>query len=116
MKRALVVFHDHGSHWLSWVLKPGFRHVFAVVDSGEHWIMVDPRDGVPIIEAVADASFDLAAFYREEGYAVLDVVPPGQGPWGPFFISNCVGAVKAVLGLRAPFVFTPYQLYRRLKC
>jgi len=114
--RALVVFHDYGSHWASRFLRPGFRHVFAAVADHEHWIMVDPRDGVPVIEVLAPASYDLAAYYREAGFTVVERNDPGQPPRVPVLLSNCVGAIKALIGLRAPFVFTPYRLYRRLTC
>lgn len=111
-----MVFHDHGNHWLRPLLKEDFKHVFAVVQTDDHWIMVDPRNGTPVIEVVAPATYDLARFYRAEGFAVVETERRDVGPFGPVMLSNCVGAVKAVIGLRAPFVFTPYQLYRRLTC
>lgn len=114
--RALVVFHDQGTHWAAPLLKPGFRHVFAAVEVGDYWIMFDPREGRPVIEVVAPAGYDLAAFYRKQCFRTRDVrLPPTTEPlrW-PYLWANCVGAVKAVIGLRAPLVVTPYQLYRRL--
>ena len=65
--KALVVFHDHGTAVIRRFLKPGFRHVFVVIESGAHWIMFDPRNGIPVQEVVADADFDLAGFYRKTG-------------------------------------------------
>ncbi|NIA72282.1 hypothetical protein HBA54_27185 [Pelagibius litoralis] len=114
--RALVVFHDHGAHWASPALKRGFRHVFCAVESGDYWILFDPRDGRPVIEVVAPEGYDLATFYRAEGYSVKEIgIEAATSPirW-PYFWANCVGAVKAVIGLRAPLVVTPHQLYRRL--
>lgn len=33
---------------------------------------------------------------------------------GLFMLNTCVGSVKQYLGVRNPFIFTPYQLYKRL--
>jgi hypothetical protein len=32
----------------------------------------------------------------------------------PLMVTTCVGVVKAVLGIRAPWIITPLQLYRYL--
>lgn len=111
---AVVVFHDHGAHILDRFLKPGFRHCFVAIDDGHCWISIDGRDGVPVIEAVAPTGYDLAEFYREQGYTVAETERGNTAAWLPFTNANCVGAIKVVLGLRAPSVLTPWQLYRRL--
>ncbi len=108
------MFHDHGGHMLDWMLKPGFRHCFAAVASGESWIRIDAQLGCPAIEVVAPADYDLAAFYRAEGYTVIETQQQDGAAWF-FVLSNCVGMVKTVLGLGATLVVTPWQLYRRLR-
>jgi hypothetical protein len=54
-------------------------------------------------------------FYRQRGHRVIAttlMIPPRVlAPIRPF---TCVEAVKRVLGLRAPWVFTPWQLYCHL--
>ena len=109
----LVVFHDHGSHILDPLLKVGFRHCFAVVETGDYMVSVDGQAGVPTVEVVCPSSYDLAAFYARQGFTVVEVGEGAASPM-PLSISNCVGMVKSVLGIRALFAFTPYQLYRRL--
>lgn len=111
--RCLVVFHDHGEHLLDRFLEPGFRHVFIAVQRKTCWVTVDARAGVPVVEVVALADVDLAAFYRNEGYIVVDTEQQLEAPRAPFAFANCVGMVKAVLALRS-LALTPYQLYRRL--
>jgi len=111
---ALVVFHGHGDHRLSWVLRPGFRHVFCAVNDGHYWIAVDGKMGVPEIAVVAGADYDLECFYRDQGFTVLAVAPGLEPPRGPFAIANCVGMVKAALALSLPLVVTPHGLYRAL--
>lgn len=114
--RAWVVFS--GDAEVPWVrlLKPGFRHCFAVLHDGACWITVDPL--APFTEVVVQpvpASFDLPDWYLRQGLTVIPG-PLNHGdrrpaPWRPF---TCVEAVKRLLGLRAPWVFTPWQLYRHL--
>lgn len=112
---ALVVFHDLGTHPLSRLLRPGFRHVFACIRAhNRQWLVADSAEGVPHIDIVADADSDLAAFYRGEGFTVVRTRRRGEPYRLPFALANCVGMTKAVLGLHAPLTVTPFALYRLL--
>lgn len=111
---ALVVFHGHGCHVVSRLLKTGFSHVFVAVRAGEYWISIDMRAGVPVIEAVAPGGYDLAAFYRDQGFIVIETSQRDKPLRGPFAVANCVGNVKAILSLRSSAI-TPYGLYRHLR-
>lgn len=115
--QALVIFHGKGrSFWPRVCGRPGFRHCFVALNDGRAWIELDPRgDGLRVSADVA-AGFDLAAHYRALGYAVAaaNVAERRQCyrlPWA----FTCVETVKRVLGLRGWWVWTPYQLYRRLE-
>ena len=79
------------------------------------------------LDVVAAESGDLAAFYRRHGFVVVETTVrrrPGRGDRRDAFrplgalpvwrLSTCVGLSKAVLGLWAPWVWTPHQLYRHL--
>ena len=113
--RALVVFHDHGCHILDPLLKRGFRHVFVALQNGQYWIRVDGMAAVPVVEVVAGADYDLATFYRAEGYTVVEVKVGDKSARGPLVNANCVGLSKGFLGIRQPFIITPYGLYRHLR-
>ncbi|MFC7334730.1 hypothetical protein [Rhodocista pekingensis] len=113
--RALVVFCDgRQPRWVR-LLRPGFRHVFVALCDGAHWVTLDPLS--PRTEVAVQpvpAAFDLAGWFRDHGLTVLEAtpaVPARPAPPAPF---TCVEAVKRVLGLHAPWVLTPWQLYRRL--
>lgn len=112
--RAIAVFHDHGCGRLRPLLRPGFRHCFCAVRSSAYWIVIDGRRGLPVIEVVAGAETDLAAFYRGLGYTVAEIAAAPRAPRQPVAFATCVGVVKRVLGVRAPFAFTPHQLWKRL--
>lgn len=109
-RRALVVFCDT-PYW-TWLLKPGFRHVFCAIESEGYWIRVDAAEGQPLFQAVAKEGFDLAEFWRQDGHTIVETV---QGPPVPrlFWPHNCVGMVKAALCIRSRAI-TPWQLYRYL--
>lgn len=111
--RALIVFHDHGCHWLDPLLRPGFRHVLCAIDDGRYWIQVDGRTGRPVIELLADNTFPLADHYRGQDFTVLDHFCGDDPVTLPLTLTNCVGLVKTTLGIRSLAV-TPYQLYRSL--
>lgn len=114
--RAWVGFADGTELWWLRALKPGFRHCFAIVAEGEHWLLIDPL--APLMEVRAfdrGAVPDLPGWFQHRGFLVIEA-PVRRGlrrpaPWRPF---TCVEAVKRVLGLDAPFALTPWQLYRRL--
>lgn len=117
MTDAIVAFGDNSDHWLSWFLKKGYRHVFcAVLDELGCWILVDAREGVPVFRYITIAkACDLATFWREEGYVVIETEQVTKPLRSPFVTVNCVGLVKAALCIRAPFAVTPWLLYRHLE-
>ena len=110
---ALVVFTDPEGARFQWLLRPGFRHVFVCFKGAAYWTMFDWRAGQPDVHTVQDADYDLTDYFADVGYAVVETE---QGPplRTPLVVNNCVGMTKMVLGIRAPLVQTPFQLYRFL--
>lgn len=108
---ALVVFTGEGTHPLSPLLKPGFRHVFCAVRDRDHWCVVDGAEGLPVL--YVGHGDDLAVWYREQGYTVLEV-PRRERTRAPFVVASCVGMVKAIVGIRS-LAQTPWGLYRHLR-
>ncbi len=112
--RALIVFHGEGTRWWARLLKPGFRHCFAAVESGGLWILFDPRRGLVELRALTSADFDLAAFYRDKGYTVAEHTQGTRPSRAPLMPATCVGATKRLLAIRAPLALTPWRLWRRV--
>ena len=126
--RALVAFS--GRTELAWlrVLRPGFRHCFALVQSpaggdgdadalGGPWVLYNPlSSGTQIAVWACVDEQTVRAWLRQQGYTVLETHARPIGArlygWRPY---TCVEAVKRVLGFHAPGVFTPWQLYCSLK-
>ncbi len=114
--RALVIFSGRcGVWWLRW-LRPGFRHCFAAVDDGARWLTVDPLlHRLEVRACDLPSTLDLAAEYRRMDLVVLEITPPEIAlRAAPVGIFTCVETVKRLLGLRAPRVLTPWQLFRFL--
>lgn len=115
-ERALVLFG--GEPTLPWLrlLKPGFRHCAAVLECGAVWVVYNPMsNATEIATAPACDARALAARFEAAGYRVVPAAvgppPASPQPWRPY---TCVEAVKRALGLSAPAVVTPWQLYRHL--
>ncbi len=109
----MIFFDPEGARY-QWLLKPGFRHVFCCIDDGAHWIMFDARDGRPVVQYVQTSDYDLQSFFEDQGYTVIEIVCGELTPRSPLIVANCVGLVKAILAVAAPFAQTPHQLYRHL--
>lgn len=110
--KALVVFHGNGCHWLDCLLEPGFRHVFvAILTENGYWIELDGRAGVMYTEVMTGADFDLKSHYEELGHTVVETEQSTHPRSRPLEFTNCVGLVKAVLGIKS-WAITPFQLYK----
>jgi hypothetical protein len=116
-RSVLVVFADHaGCPWLR-PLRRGFRHCFVVLRAGSVWLACDPlKDRIELDALDLPGQFDLAAFYREQGHRVLVGQRPPPGTRRHFALAplTCVTVVKRLLGIDAPWVWTPWQLYTHL--
>jgi hypothetical protein len=115
--RALVVFSGRAD--LAWLrlLRPGFRHCFVALGATGGWVCVNPLAHRTVVSVLpVEAGFDLAGWYRGRGLTVVETriacPPRRQAPWRPY---SCVEAVKRILGLRAPWVLTPWQLFRKIR-
>ena len=113
--KALAVFGPDGDHPLKLFLKDGFAHVFVVVQSNNSWVRVDSQAGKVAIDIVCASSYSLGDFYRDEGLYVVETTQRYRPSFWPLETANCVGLSKTILGIRAPFVLTPWQLYRHLR-
>jgi hypothetical protein len=113
---ALVVFVDEcGLKYLR-RLRRGFRHCFVAVRTDAGWVICDPlshRTDLNVVGGLSAA--ELTHWYRSHGLRVVATrvrpAPLRPAPVRPY---TCVEAVKRVLGIHAPWILTPWQLYRRL--
>ena len=85
-----------------------FAHVFVAVRDGWRWIKLDGLRGRLEIKHLGyEPPMDRL---RSEGWIVIETeVLEGRNTW-PAMGATCVGMVKRVLGIKAPFVWTSKQL------
>ncbi len=117
-KIAVVAFADADRpRWLR-VLAKGFRHCFALVRTSGRWVLIDPLSHWTDVAALAEAAdgasaADMVRTLETRGVTAVAcaVAEPARraSPLAPY---TCVEAVKRVLGIRAPLVLTPRQLFR----
>jgi hypothetical protein len=113
---ALVIFGENQTvFWLRW-LHIGFRHCFVCISVNNHWVICDSllhRTNLTVIEGVTAS--DLVRWYSDRGCTVVRTnVRDPQPECAALRPYTCVEAVKRILGIHAPWTFTPWQLYRRL--
>jgi hypothetical protein len=113
---AVIVFCESSALWWMRYLRPGFRHCFACVPCGGHWVLINPLSHhTQVAVAPGSPPAALARWYEAAGMRTriipLREPPRVQAPIRPY---TCVEAVKRLIGLHDPWVLTPWQLYRRL--
>ena len=115
--QGIVVFHSKTPRWFNRYLKIGFWHVFLVVqDDHGYWVRIDARCSSPCVEVVAPSEFaahNLIDLYEAQGFIAKEL-RVRQKALPILMVGSCVGLVKAWLGIRNPFVVTPWQLYKYL--
>lgn len=113
---AVVAFTGRATlPWLR-LLKPGFRHCFVLLRTGDRWLYYDPMAHYTFATAMGGYPLlGLLRVFRRRGCRLCLArprVPPQKAlAWRPY---TCVEAAKRVLGLHEPWVLTPWQLYRCL--
>tara|TARA_R110000744_G_scaffold90678_1_gene176039 strand:- start:927 stop:1415 length:489 start_codon:yes stop_codon:yes gene_type:complete len=77
------------------------------------WVSYDWHQGLPVIKAEAAADFDLASYYRDQGYEVVKVDRGKDALMRPLVLNNCVGHVKLICAIKS-WAMTPHQLHRSI--
>ena len=116
-REALVVFEDRSDASLLRLLRPGFRHCFCLTGTGRRWTLCDPLKSRLALAAVDGAdALELATHLGGAGRRILHgpVAADAAASWPQARPITCVEIVKRLVGVRAPGVVTPHQLYRRL--
>ncbi|WP_120009088.1 hypothetical protein [Teichococcus vastitatis] len=118
-QRVWIGFGGRADRLWMRLLRPGFRHCFAVLQDANGWTVVEPLSGrLLVARPVLPAEFDLPAFYRRAGLTLLGPFEPGPAacsmlpPLSPY---SCVSVCRALLGSEAPFALTPRQLFGALR-
>ena len=116
--QAYVVYEDKANEmWWQRFLKKGYQHSFLVIFDGYFWIKMELTIGFMDIHVLPfynndtiedvmrgrDFTYQYVQAWRKTRYRSI------LAPW------SCVEAIKAVIGVRAMHVLTPYQLYKYIE-
>ena len=85
------------------------------MEAEDYWVFVDPNPDCIRFKVPALKNFDIAKYFQDQGFAVVELETAGVDVKVPLVVSNCVGVVKTVLGIRKALIITPYQLYKYLR-
>lgn len=98
--------------------RPGFRHVYAIRWDGFNWLLFNPDADFTEVAIMAAGAQDAIGSLVSDTATVFEVTANRmrgkiRGRWwmGPM---TCVEQIKAVLGVHAGRVWTPWQLYQYL--
>lgn len=114
---AYVVFTDETRVPFLRILKPGFRHCLVIVPLASGYISLDPLlTQVQVRYHPITPQMDLIDTLKTSGHRlVLTSIVEPITTWCVPGLFTCVTLVKRVLGVHAPSIQTPYQLYRYLE-
>lgn len=111
-----VIFSEGESlPWWSWFFRRGFRHVRAAAfyADAERWVYVNPGWRGTVLHVWRSEQFDYPlGDMLVKGARIVRYEAGFDRGFTPATF-HCVGAIKALLGLRTAAV-TPYGLYRAL--
>ena len=113
MNRDYIVFFKHSEHKLFSVFGK-FGHVLILSkDNNNIWIGIDPcYNGLGISSMLDEEVDNLKLRFN---YIELNNYNAYKPQLGLPMIRSCVGLVKATLGIRRMFIWTPKQLYNHLR-
>ena len=103
--------------WIMKFIKKDFSHVFAMKKSpgGQFWIVIDAIHSYLDCDIVLVEKYPHPRLYVDTEAVILPVKAKigTESRWS-FCVFNCVEVVKALLGVKAFWVWTPWQLYKYL--
>ena len=103
-----VVFEDgETNHILKPFLNPLINHCFLIIPDGDRLIVSNKTIDKLEIYTLAKIGDIL------KNKSVIKIKPKKSKR--AIMMNTCVGHVKQYLGVRNPFILTPYQLYRSLQ-
>lgn len=112
-QKHYLVFTDSKLKGLKW-LKSGFQHCAVVRNEfGSVWTVIqDGYNRMSVATYLVEEYPDPLMLFEGNSTIIPVEIQTKDRYRGTLCLFNCVEVCKAVLGIRAPFVLTPYQLYR----
>lgn len=105
----LLFMDSDREFWLKPFLKIGFHHVVAIKPDRFHYLIVENH--YRNCSTYSLKSIDGLLSKTNQIVKVREV----EARRGLLMLDTCVGTTKQMLGIRKPFIWTPWQLYKHAK-
>jgi hypothetical protein len=103
-----AVFTAAREHWWCRWLHPLYQHCYLIKADAGRWIVYGKTsEGLDLMT--------LDEFSASEGNVIVAKAKVRDNHRSLFMLNTCVGHIKQAIGIRNPFILTPYQLYKYLK-
>ena len=112
----LVFTEAKFNHWIWRFVDKSMGHVYAVRELNEYqWLVVQPRMNFTDTRILLKCQYPVVrALTNKDDKIVKVLCDPELKPRGGLCWFTCVEQVKALIGLKAPLLLTPKQLYKFL--
>ena len=104
-------------HWIFKWLDPHFQHCYAVKSSegDQFWLIIDPKNCSTEVRLESKADYPHIRCLEPDSVilSIKAIIQP-ENYRHTLGIHSCVDVCKSVLGIKAFWCWTPYQLYKRL--
>lgn len=101
---AFIVYRSGNDHWISRFLHKDIKHCFVCFISRGYWVSVDYTLNGIIVDV--SKSIPDGVYYQQVEVDNLRLLP---------VFPTCVGMVKHIIGVKNPFILTPWQLLKRVE-
>lgn len=105
-------------HWLVKYLQPSFQHCYAVKESpgGQFWIIVNSTAVHTSITMESKLDYPHIRVLCPDSVILSTkaIIRPDVNNRHVLGVMSCVDVCKSLLGIKAFWCWTPYQLYKRL--
>ena len=103
-----AVFTPNRDHWWTRFMHPEYQHCYLIKADNGRWIVYGKCMNGLELETIDDFSIP------SNGMIVVKA-KADDSTRGLLMFNTCVGHIKQALGIRNPFILTPYQLYKHLR-
>ena len=118
-REIFLVFMNTEFPFSDW-FKDGFKHVYSIERQALGWLCTDPSKSdlyTYILPATYHSEVMIEFRRQNPTFTILHlkVKPHCQAVFPSIGVLSCVTTIQYMLGVYWPFIFTPYQLYNRIK-
>ena len=103
-------------HWIWRLVDKSMGHVYAVQDLNDYqWLLIQPRNNYTEVKILLKSQYPFINAIADKDDKIIKVkASPTLKPRGTLNWFTCVEQVKALIGVKSFWTWTPKQLYNGL--